>query len=311
MRWMFFATALVGCSTDFAPRPCAADGDCAGGTVCELRDQAPVCVHAEDAPLVIGESAPVSGTNQALGTGMKLGIELAFDEQNAAGGIRGRKLVLDFRDDAYDPPTAEAAARDVHRTRRSRHPIRRDVRRPRCPSPTATAIDTDLDDRADARPERGARVPRQRRHADDGARGAGRGRDRHALLRRVHRRRQDPARQRPPARARSTSSTSARATPRRRARRSSLSRSAASPSYTHLISFDQNDTFGDAGYNGLVAAYVVDFGAFPSWADPTTPIARFRYTRNDDTSVPAQAAAAEAYLATPARPTTRARRSSA
>jgi ABC-type branched-subunit amino acid transport system substrate-binding protein len=42
---------------------------------------------------------------------MKLGIELAFDEANKAGGIRGRMLQLEFRDDAYDPATAEQAAR--------------------------------------------------------------------------------------------------------------------------------------------------------------------------------------------------------
>ena len=67
--------------------------------------------------------------------------------------------------------------------------------------------------------------------------------------------------------------------------------------HTTLISFDQNDTYGQAGYDGLVAAYKEVIGDFPGDADPTTPIARFRYTRNDDTSVPAQAAAAEAYLA--------------
>ena len=88
----FFACVVVlaGCSTDFAPQTCAVDGDCGTGLVCESRDSTNVCVHAEDAPLIIGESAPISGTNQALGTGMKLGIELAFDEQNAKGGVRGR-----------------------------------------------------------------------------------------------------------------------------------------------------------------------------------------------------------------------------
>ena len=69
-------------------------------------------------------------------------------------------------------------------------------------------------------------------------------------------------------------------------------------SYTQLISFDQNDTFGQAGYSGLTDAYLAELGAFPgSVPDPINPIARFRYTRNDDTSVPAQAAAAESYIA--------------
>jgi ABC-type branched-subunit amino acid transport system substrate-binding protein len=66
--------------------------------------------------------------------------------------------------------------------------------------------------------------------------------------------------------------------------------------YRYLLSFDQNDTFGQAGYDGLVNAYKDYIGAFPGGADSTNPIARFRYTRNDDTSVPAQATAAAAYL---------------
>src|SRR5512139_126162 len=115
--WARYAVAIVaalgGCSTDFSPKPCALDSDCGNGAVCEMRGQEPVCVYAEDAPLIIGESAPISGTNQALGTGMKLGIEIAFDEQNATGGIRGRKLELAFRDDAYQPNLAEAAARSL------------------------------------------------------------------------------------------------------------------------------------------------------------------------------------------------------
>src|SRR6185312_8983658 len=85
MRVSFVCALLVtaGCSTDFAPQTCAVDSDCGNGLVCEAQGNANVCVHAEDAPLIIGESAPISGTNQALGTGMKLGIELAFDDQNA------------------------------------------------------------------------------------------------------------------------------------------------------------------------------------------------------------------------------------
>jgi len=68
--------------------------------------------------------------------------------------------------------------------------------------------------------------------------------------------------------------------------------------YKNLISFDQNDTFGNAGYNGLVAAFTTTYTGFPSGADPTTPIARFRYTRNDNNSVPAAAVQTEAYIAT-------------
>lgn len=104
----------AGCSTNFKPKPCAVDSDCGGTLVCELRDDDPVCIAAEDAPIIIGQSAPVSGINQALGTGMKDGIQLALDEQNAAGGIRGRQLQLVFRDDG-DPIQAQANAMEPRR----------------------------------------------------------------------------------------------------------------------------------------------------------------------------------------------------
>jgi len=64
-------------------------------------------------------------------------------------------------------------------------------------------------------------------------------------------------------------------------------------SYTNLVSFDENDAYGDAGYDGLVAAYAVDFATLTG----SQQIARFRYTRSDETSVPAQAALTEDYIA--------------
>jgi hypothetical protein len=65
-----------------------------------------------------------------------------------------------------------------------------------------------------------------------------------------------------------------------------------------VLSFDQNDSFGQAGYDGLVAAAKDIKGDFkPAPADPANPITRFRYTRDDATSVPAQVAAASVYLA--------------
>jgi ABC-type branched-subunit amino acid transport system substrate-binding protein len=75
-----------------------------------------------------------------------------------------------------------------------------------------------------------------------------------------------------------------------------FSKKKAIMSHTHFLSFDQNDAFGQAGYDGLTAAYKAVIGEFPAGTDATTPIARFRYTRNDDTSVPAQATAVQAYI---------------
>jgi hypothetical protein len=61
------------------------------------------------------------------------------------------------------------------------------------------------------------------------------------------------------------------------------------PDAAHLISFDQNDSFGQAGFDGLVAAYTTVKGMTPQ-------IARYRYTRDDQTSVPAQVDGVTKYL---------------
>jgi branched-chain amino acid transport system substrate-binding protein len=54
--------------------------------------------------LVIGQVASLSGTNGAdLGQGLQLGLQLAVEKTNAAGGIYGRKLKLITQDDQYIP----------------------------------------------------------------------------------------------------------------------------------------------------------------------------------------------------------------
>ncbi len=53
---------------------------------------------------VIGQVASLSGTNGAdLGQGLQLGLQLAVEKTNAAGGIHGRKLKLITQDDKYIP----------------------------------------------------------------------------------------------------------------------------------------------------------------------------------------------------------------
>ncbi|MBA3392565.1 MAG: ABC transporter substrate-binding protein [Deltaproteobacteria bacterium] len=289
------AVAMVmfaGCSTVFEPQQCAVDKDCGGGLVCELRGGDPVCVHPEDAPLVIGQSAPISGTNQALGTGMKLGIELAFEEQNALGGIRGRKLELDFRDDAYTPELAEQAARVLVDAKAM-------TTAPRCPTTTTPAV-AGQEPISSTGLERGPKAvlavlgsvgtPTMVRSApvviETGTIFFGAFTGASTILR------DDKA-----ATCRSyifnvraSYAQEARATMEFFKKRGVVD-------HRHVISFDQNDSFGQAGYDGLVQGYKEVIGPFPGSADPTTPIVRFRYTRNDDASVPAQADAAESYLA--------------
>ncbi|MCE9574657.1 MAG: ABC transporter substrate-binding protein [Deltaproteobacteria bacterium] len=285
------------CSTEFTSLPCAVDSDCDHGAVCELRAAQPVCVQAADAPIIIGQSSPFTGSNQALGVGMKLGIQLAFDEQNAAGGIRGRQLKLVIRDDGYDPLQAEANARVLVNAQPSNAP-------PRCPN-TATPVSngalppvmvpvstTALERGPDAVLAMLGNVgtPTAVRAApvaiEAGTLFFGAFTGATTLLRDTS---AGPCAQYI-FNVRASYGQEARAT-----MEYFLNRGVTD--YRALISFDQNDTFGNAGYSGLVAAYVAERGEFPSQADPTTPIARFRYTRNDVNSVPVAAVATEAYLA--------------
>ena len=49
-----------------------------------------------------GQSAALTGPSAALGTGMRLGVQAAFDEANRAGGVHGRQLKLTTLDDGYE-----------------------------------------------------------------------------------------------------------------------------------------------------------------------------------------------------------------
>jgi branched-chain amino acid transport system substrate-binding protein len=53
--------------------------------------------------ILFGQAAALEGPSSALGQGMRQGILAAFEEINAKGGVRGRKLKLISRDDGYDP----------------------------------------------------------------------------------------------------------------------------------------------------------------------------------------------------------------
>jgi branched-chain amino acid transport system substrate-binding protein len=285
--WLAGLFLFAGCSTTFDPKPCAVDGDCGTGLVCEQRDEKPVCVHSEDAPLVIGTSAPLTGTNQALGTAMKLGIQLAFDEQNAKGGIRGRQLVMDFRDDGYDPNLAEQNARALTDVDVLTTP-------PICPSTSAmiagnppvsttgmqrgpAAVLAFLGNIGTPTLLRAGPIAVETNTlffgAFTGSSTILRDTTCGDCVKYIFN-------------VRASYAQEARAT-------MELFHKRGVADYQHLISFDQNDSYGDAGFKGMLAAYT----AVIDPANTAPNIARFRYTRNDDTSVPAQAAAAEAYLA--------------
>ena len=56
-----------------------------------------------DDRIVFGQSAAFEGPASALGSGMRLGIQAAFTEANAKGGVHGRKLELIGYNDGYEP----------------------------------------------------------------------------------------------------------------------------------------------------------------------------------------------------------------
>jgi ABC-type branched-subunit amino acid transport system substrate-binding protein len=56
--------------------------------------------------ITFGQAAVLDGPASALGQGMRAGIQAAFDEINAGGGVHGRKLKLISRDDGYEPDRA-------------------------------------------------------------------------------------------------------------------------------------------------------------------------------------------------------------
>lgn len=70
----------------------------------------PGAARAEDGvtadTIVFGQVAPLEGPASALGLGMQTGLQAAFNEINAKGGVHGRKLTLTSVDDGYEPEKA-------------------------------------------------------------------------------------------------------------------------------------------------------------------------------------------------------------
>ena len=61
---------------------------------------------AEGGTLIIGGIGPITGAAASYGTAVQNGAQLAIDEINAAGGVNGMKLALDFQDDEHNPEKA-------------------------------------------------------------------------------------------------------------------------------------------------------------------------------------------------------------
>jgi branched-chain amino acid transport system substrate-binding protein len=62
------------------------------------------------AEILIGAAAPLSGSNAALGEQLRRGVQMAVDDINATGGIRGERLAIKFVDDGCEPRKAVEVA---------------------------------------------------------------------------------------------------------------------------------------------------------------------------------------------------------
>ena len=77
----------------------------------KARDTSTSTLDAQADEVVFGQSAALSGPASELGNGMRLGLEAAFAEVNAGGGVHGRRVALVSLDDAYEPEAAVANTR--------------------------------------------------------------------------------------------------------------------------------------------------------------------------------------------------------
>jgi len=73
----------------------------------------PGLVRAQGGPLRIGLITPLSGPQEFIGSYVKNGAEIAVDQINKAGGILGRQIALEIRDDKANPAAALASAREL------------------------------------------------------------------------------------------------------------------------------------------------------------------------------------------------------
>lgn len=272
---------LSACSfvLDHSARQCSQDADCAHF------DALSTCQNflCTERPILLGQSAPATGSSQALGLEMNRGLQLAFDAANRAGGVNGRQIKLQFLDDQYDPSVAESNARTLTDAQASSEA-------PHCPTtstppaggtpfsstalePGPNAVLAMVGSVGTPTMVRAAPVTVETGRLFFGAfTGAT------SMLRNT------------------AAGPCAKYIFNMRASYAQEAMATLQyffvlkvPDDAHLISFDQNDTFGDAGFNGLVAAYQAIKGMAPS-------IHRFRYTRNDVNSVPSQITATTDYL---------------
>jgi branched-chain amino acid transport system substrate-binding protein len=282
-RVLIAGVLLGGCSTpDLASSnfSCRSDDDCVGGKICGLVRDQPACVAPASAPLDIGFSAPLQGPSQDLGVEMRRGITALFDSVNKKGGVRGRPLNLIALNDNYDPETARENVKKLLDIRMEvADPDSPDVRGPHSvlallgnvgtPTMLVTAPLANKNGVVFFAPFTGSQ-----KYLRDGTDSpyvfnyrAGYYEETEAMV----------------------DYMASFRTPRV---------ITGPDSYRSILAFTQNDSYGDAGYQGLVTAYNLRVAPVPQ-PDPTAAapsIARVSYERENVASVAPAVADAEKFL---------------
>lgn len=73
----------------------------------------PHLARAQGGPLRLGLITPLSGPQEFIGTYVRNGAEVAVEQLNKSGGIMGRQVALEIRDDKANPAAGLAAAREL------------------------------------------------------------------------------------------------------------------------------------------------------------------------------------------------------
>ena len=81
-----------------------------GASAALLLGRAAQAEPAKGEPITMGVSGPLTGPNAQYGAQWKQGFDLALDEINADGGIKGRPLAYMFEDSQSDPRQSVAVA---------------------------------------------------------------------------------------------------------------------------------------------------------------------------------------------------------
>ncbi|WP_223642484.1 ABC transporter substrate-binding protein [Corallococcus sp. EGB] len=98
------AMALAGCEKKSAPAPAPAPATQEGGATAAPPGPPP------EGSILIGEVGSLTGSEATFGISARNGIDLALQEANAAGGVRGQKLVVRVYDSQGRPEEGAQAA---------------------------------------------------------------------------------------------------------------------------------------------------------------------------------------------------------